>query len=100
VRWHSHPQPSFRRIETMHTIRATTTALLTIATATAFAAQQQAASAAARPSASSTGRSTAKATIVLVHGAFADGSSWQAVIPLLQQDGYKVVAVQNALQSL
>jgi pimeloyl-ACP methyl ester carboxylesterase len=39
-------------------------------------------------------------TIVLVHGAFADGSSWSAVIPLLQAQGYKVVAVQNGLNSL
>ncbi len=39
-------------------------------------------------------------TIVLVHGAFADASGWQPVIELLQQDGYKVVAVQNALASL
>src|SRR5690348_6320860 len=42
----------------------------------------------------------AKPTIVLVHGAFADASGWQSVISLLQQDGYKVVAVQNALVSL
>ena len=33
---------------------------------------------------------------MLVHGAFADGSSWQAVVPLLQQDGHKVIVVQNA----
>ena len=39
-------------------------------------------------------------TVVLVHGAFAGGSSWQQVIPLLQQRGYKVVAVQNPLISL
>ncbi|MFL5608400.1 MAG: alpha/beta hydrolase, partial [Gemmatimonadaceae bacterium] len=39
-------------------------------------------------------------TIVLVHGAFADASGWLDVIPLLQQDGYKVVAVQNPLASL
>lgn len=39
-------------------------------------------------------------TIVLVHGAFADGSSWQKVIPLLKAKGYKVVAVQNPLSSL
>lgn len=38
--------------------------------------------------------------IVLVHGAFADGSSWQAVIPILQRDGYRVTAVQNPLHSL
>lgn len=39
-------------------------------------------------------------TIVLVHGAFADGSSWDKVIPILQKQGYKVVAVQNPLTSL
>ena len=39
-------------------------------------------------------------TVVLVHGAFADGSSWQQVIPLLQAQGLKVVAVQNPLTSL
>lgn len=39
-------------------------------------------------------------TIVLVHGAFADGSSWQKVIPLLKAKGYKVIAVQNPLTSV
>lgn len=39
-------------------------------------------------------------TVVLVHGAFADGSSWDQVIPLLHAKGYKVVAVQNPLSSL
>jgi len=39
-------------------------------------------------------------TIVLVHGAFADGSSWDRVIPKLQAKGLKVVAVQNPLKSL
>ena len=43
---------------------------------------------------------SAKPTIVLVHGAFADGSSWQRVIPILQRDGYTVIAVQNTLTSL
>lgn len=38
--------------------------------------------------------------IVLVHGAFADGSSWSRVIVLLQQKGYRVTAVQNPLSSL
>jgi pimeloyl-ACP methyl ester carboxylesterase len=37
--------------------------------------------------------------IVLVHGAWADGTSWQGVIPPLQRDGYHVVAVQNPLTS-
>lgn len=39
-------------------------------------------------------------TIVLVHGAFADGSSWVKVIPILERDGYNVIAVQNPLTSL
>ncbi len=39
-------------------------------------------------------------TVVLVHGAFADGSSWHKVIPQLEKAGLKVIAVQNALQSL
>jgi pimeloyl-ACP methyl ester carboxylesterase len=38
--------------------------------------------------------------IVLVHGAWADGSSWSKVIPLLQAKGYNVVAVQIPLTSL
>jgi pimeloyl-ACP methyl ester carboxylesterase len=38
--------------------------------------------------------------IVLVHGAYADGSSWAAVIERLQRDGLTVRAVQNPLTSL
>ncbi len=38
--------------------------------------------------------------VVLVHGAYADGSSWSEVIPLLQQAGLNVTAVQNPLMSL
>ena len=38
--------------------------------------------------------------VVLVHGAFADGSSWSKVITQLQATGYNVVAVQNPLTSL
>jgi len=38
--------------------------------------------------------------IVLVHGAWADASSWSKVIPLLQAKGLHVVAVQNPLTSL
>ncbi len=41
-----------------------------------------------------------KPTIVLVHGAFADGSSWSKVIPILEGHGYYVIAVQNPLTSL
>lgn len=39
-------------------------------------------------------------TAVLVHGAFADGTSWQKVIPLLEKAGLKVIAVQNPCESL
>jgi pimeloyl-ACP methyl ester carboxylesterase len=38
--------------------------------------------------------------IVLVHGAWADGSSWAPVIKLLQADGYNVTAVQLPHTSL
>ena len=38
--------------------------------------------------------------ILLVHGAWSDGSGWSKVIPLLQGDGYTVVAVQLPLTSL
>jgi pimeloyl-ACP methyl ester carboxylesterase len=43
---------------------------------------------------------TAPKTVVLVHGAWADGSSWGKVIPLLLAKGLKVVAVQIPLTSL
>lgn len=38
--------------------------------------------------------------VVLVHGAYADGSSWSEVIPRLQKAGLNVTAVQNPLTSL
>jgi pimeloyl-ACP methyl ester carboxylesterase len=37
--------------------------------------------------------------VVLVHGLFADGSSWGKVIPILQKAGLNVTAVQNPLTS-
>jgi pimeloyl-ACP methyl ester carboxylesterase len=39
-------------------------------------------------------------TVVLVHGAWADGSSWAKIIPLLADAGLKVVAVQNPLSGM
>jgi hypothetical protein len=41
-----------------------------------------------------------KPTIVLVHGAFADGSSWDGVIERLQRDGYGVEAPAIALRGV
>jgi pimeloyl-ACP methyl ester carboxylesterase len=44
--------------------------------------------------------SKSTATVVLVHGAWADGSSWNKVIPLLQAKGLSVIAVQVPLTSI
>lgn len=41
-----------------------------------------------------------KTNIVLVHGAWGDGSHWRNVIPILSGAGFKVVATQNPLTSL
>jgi pimeloyl-ACP methyl ester carboxylesterase len=38
--------------------------------------------------------------VVLVHGAYADGSCWLEVIERLQQAGLRATAVQNSLTSL
>jgi len=45
-------------------------------------------------------RKPAVRNVVLVHGAYADGSSWGKVIPLLQAAGLNVNSVQNPLTSL
>jgi hypothetical protein len=61
----------------------------------------QAMAARAQPAASVAHTSSAdKPTIVLVHGAFADSSSWDGVISRLQRDGYTVVAPPNPLEGL
>jgi len=39
-------------------------------------------------------------SVVLVHGAFVDGSGWQAVYEILTNDGYEVIVVQNPTTSL
>ena len=41
-----------------------------------------------------------KPSIVLVHGAFSDGSSWRKIIPIFEDEGFTVTAVQNPLRSL
>jgi alpha-beta hydrolase superfamily lysophospholipase len=41
-----------------------------------------------------------KPRLVLVHGAWADGTGWQHIIPLLEDAGYPVIAVQNPLTSI
>lgn len=44
--------------------------------------------------------SSTKPTVVLVHGAFADSSSWNGVVEILEKDGYRVVAAANPLRSV
>jgi pimeloyl-ACP methyl ester carboxylesterase len=46
------------------------------------------------------GEPTAKPTVVLVHGAWADGSSWQDVVVGLQRDGYTVDVPPNPLRGV
>ncbi|MFB4306881.1 alpha/beta fold hydrolase [Actinomadura sp. GTD37] len=46
------------------------------------------------------GPGTPRPTIVLVHGAWADASSWSKVITRLQRGGYTVAAIANPLRSL
>jgi len=43
---------------------------------------------------------TKASNVILVHGAWADGSSWSKVIPLLLARGLRVTAVQLPLTSL
>lgn len=50
--------------------------------------------------AAQTHSATGVKNVVFVHGAWADGSSWSKVLPLLQAKGFHVVAVQNPLTSL
>jgi pimeloyl-ACP methyl ester carboxylesterase len=50
--------------------------------------------------AESSQRTDAKPTIVLVHGAFADASSWNGVIERLQHQGHGVVAPANPLRGV
>jgi pimeloyl-ACP methyl ester carboxylesterase len=44
--------------------------------------------------------STAIKNVILVHGAWADGSSWSKVVPLLQAKGLHVACAQNPLSSI
>ncbi|HEY6890146.1 MAG TPA: alpha/beta hydrolase [Solirubrobacter sp.] len=50
--------------------------------------------------AATTKKTAPKPTVVLVHGAFADASTWNRVIGRLQKDGYPVIAPANPLRGL
>jgi pimeloyl-ACP methyl ester carboxylesterase len=69
---------------------------LTLATGLALSAWLTPRVVAAGPAASA----SQQVSVILVHGAWADGSSWNDVVPLLQKKGLTVVAVQNPLSSL
>src|SRR6266566_2826506 len=66
----------------------------------AGAAAVMAVTLASHASAAPTGATQAKATVVLVNGAWANNASWSRVIKRLQNDDYTVVAPPNPLQSL
>ena len=69
-------------------VRASCLGLAAVGAIGAAHAQKAAAPSATRP------------TIVLVHGAFEDGTAWQHVVSILQRDQHNVVAVQAPLTSL
>jgi pimeloyl-ACP methyl ester carboxylesterase len=76
-------------------------ALLGLTAAAPVAVAQPAARSAPAPAAAAGSSSHgAKPTVVLVHGSWADGSSWSAVIERLQRAGYPVRAVYNPLRGL
>jgi pimeloyl-ACP methyl ester carboxylesterase len=71
---------------------------LVVASAYAATGDAQAAYRRAAP-ARAVATAAAKPAIVLVHGAFANASGWDAVIRILQAQGYEVSAVENPLSS-
>ncbi|MFE1310614.1 alpha/beta fold hydrolase [Streptomyces sp. NPDC058755] len=77
--------------------RFATAAAATVMAGAAVGALAVSASGASRPAVADR---HARPTIVLEHGAFADGSSWNGVIERLHADGYPVVAAANPLRGL
>ncbi|HUQ58379.1 alpha/beta hydrolase [Lentzea sp.] len=78
----------------MHKLTHRVTALLAVLVAVAGFALLGTSNAAPHPAAGQ------KPTIVLVHGAFADGASWNPVIERLQRRGFTAVAVANPLRGV
>jgi len=77
-----------------HRLTAATAALVGTAAVGAFAVAGAANAATRDPAADR----APKPTVVLEHGAFADGSSWDGVVAELRRDGYPVVAAANPLR--
>lgn len=90
--------PSRRRRTLPALLTATTVAIGLLGLGQASAAP--AAPRAAAPAVPATAQHGAKPTVVLVHGAWADSSSWTDVIVKLQRAGYLVLAPPNPLRSL
>jgi pimeloyl-ACP methyl ester carboxylesterase len=89
--------PAFRPSRLMVILLAAITA---VTAGLALAVTQSAARAATGHPAAASNRGGPKPTIVLEHGAWADSSSWDAVVGLLQRDGYTVYAAPNPLRSV
>jgi pimeloyl-ACP methyl ester carboxylesterase len=88
-------QPTNLRVEGNFTMNTKTSNLLT-----ATAAAASLVSATLAHSADRIPETQAVRNVVLVHGAFADGSGWRGVYDELTQRGYRVTIVQNPLTSL
>ncbi|BCL27235.1 alpha/beta fold hydrolase [Streptomyces aurantiacus] len=83
--------------------RSVTVSMLAGAAALGTAGIAHSASGAARPAPADQGKSKGRGplpTIVLVHGAFADASSWSAVVGKLLRQGHRVVAPPVPLRGL
>ena len=89
-----------RPVGTRLIIMAAVLALAGLLATAGQAGSARAATARTEHAAAVTGTGSAKPTIVLVHGAWADAGSWNAVIGLLQRAGYTVYAPPNPLEGL
>ncbi|UQX04194.1 alpha/beta hydrolase [Streptomyces sp. RerS4] len=85
---------------TTHSAPSRRTALAAAAAGAAGLTVGTATPAASADTASATEREGAQPTIVLVHGAFADASSWDPVTERLQRAGHQVIAAPNPLRGL
>ncbi|MFE3271106.1 alpha/beta fold hydrolase [Streptomyces sp. NPDC059215] len=81
-------RPTRRRVAVLGAVAGVAALTLTAATGSASAAKAE------------HGPSQPKPTVVLVHGAFADSSSWNGVIERLRHEGYPVIAPANPLRGL
>jgi pimeloyl-ACP methyl ester carboxylesterase len=82
-------------------LRVTAIAVALAAAAIAVPASQSAFAGTTTPTAAvATAHTAVKPSIVLVHGAWGDSSSWSAVISRLQADGYTVYSPPNPLEGL